>query len=104
MSYISNKIQITDSYTFDDVLLLPSYADFDRSDISLETILHPKLKLKLPILSSPMDTVTESKMAIVLAKKWRTWNYSQKFNYSRTSGPNCRGKKYRNSEFGVSCC
>jgi IMP dehydrogenase len=68
MSYISNKIQITDSYTFDDVLLLPSYADFDRSDISLETILHPKLKLKLPILSSPMDTVTESKMAIVLAK------------------------------------
>jgi len=54
--------------TFDDVLLLPNYADFSRSDISLETNLTKKIKLSIPFVSSPMDTVTESRLAIELAK------------------------------------
>jgi IMP dehydrogenase len=70
MSYISlqEKIQFTDSFTFDDVLLLPNYTDFTRDDVDLSVELHPKIKLHLPVISAPMDTVTMSVMAINLAK------------------------------------
>lgn len=54
--------------TFDDVLLLPGYADFSRSDISLSTNITKKIKINIPFVSSPMDTVTESRLAIALAK------------------------------------
>ncbi len=67
-TYIPNKIAISDSYTFDDVLLLPNYSNFLREEISFEIDLHPTLRLKLPILSSPMDTVTTAPMAIQMAQ------------------------------------
>jgi len=54
--------------TFDDVLLMPGYSDFSRSDINLSTQLTKRIKLSLPLVSAPMDTVTESKLAIELAK------------------------------------
>ncbi len=54
--------------TFDDVLLLPGYSDFTRSEINLSTQLTKKIKLSIPFVSSPMDTVTEGRLAIALAK------------------------------------
>jgi len=54
--------------TFDDVLLLPGFADFTRSEINLDTNLTSKIKLQLPLVSAPMDRVTESRLAIALGK------------------------------------
>lgn len=53
--------------TFDDVLLLPDYTDFTRDEIDLETFLTKKIRLRIPLISAPMDKVTESKMAVALA-------------------------------------
>lgn len=54
--------------TFDDVLLKPGYSDFSRLDIDLSTYLTSKIKLSLPLISAPMDTVTESGLAVALAE------------------------------------
>ncbi len=66
---IRGKVVKHDALTFDDVLLLPGFADFKRSDVELTVKLHSKIVLKLPVISSPMDTVTEAKMAKEMAQQ-----------------------------------
>ena len=59
---------IKESLTFDDVLLVPRYSSILPSQTDLSLDLGNSLKLKIPFLSSAMDTVTESKMATAIAK------------------------------------
>ena len=54
--------------TFDDLLLLPRYSEYIPSQVQTESVLHKKLKLNIPIISSAMDTVTEHRMARVMAQ------------------------------------
>jgi IMP dehydrogenase len=55
--------------TFDDVLLEPGYSDVVPRDVDVRTQLTRSIRLNLPIVSSPMDTVTESDLAIALAQE-----------------------------------
>src|SRR6516225_8085104 len=55
--------------TFDDVLLEPGYSDVLPRDVDVRTWLTRSIRLNLPIVSSPMDTVTESDLAIALAQE-----------------------------------
>src|SRR4051794_3500149 len=55
--------------TFDDVLLEPAYSDVVPRDVDVKTQLTRNVRINIPILSSPMDTVTESELAIALAQE-----------------------------------
>ena len=55
--------------TFDDVLLEPAYSDVVPRDVDVRTQLTRNIRLNIPIVSSPMDTVTESDLAIALAQE-----------------------------------
>lgn len=57
------------AYTFDDVLLVPNKSEVLPKDVSLATQLTKTIKLNIPLMSAGMDTVTESKMAIAIARE-----------------------------------
>ncbi|MDA0657996.1 MAG: IMP dehydrogenase [Planctomycetota bacterium] len=61
--------KIATGITFDDVLLLPRYSSIVPIEADVSTDLTARIRLNLPIISSPMDTVTESAMAIALARE-----------------------------------
>jgi IMP dehydrogenase len=55
--------------TFDDVLLEPAYSDVIPADVDVRTQITRNIRINTPIISSPMDTVTESELAIALAQE-----------------------------------
>lgn len=60
---------IGDGITFDDVLLVPSYSEVIPNQVDLSTYLTKKIKLNIPLMSAGMDTVTEHRMAIAMARQ-----------------------------------
>ncbi|WP_338630903.1 IMP dehydrogenase [Clostridium baratii] len=57
------------AYTFDDVLLVPNKSEVLPNQVSLQTNVTKTIKLNIPLISASMDTVTESKMAIAMARE-----------------------------------
>ena len=60
---------VKEGLTFDDVLLIPTKSDTLPSDVSLKTRLSGQIELNIPLISAAMDTVTESKLAIAMARE-----------------------------------
>ena len=60
---------IKEGLTFDDVLLVPQASDVVPANVDLTTYLTPSLKLNIPLMSAAMDTVTESRLAIAMARE-----------------------------------
>ncbi|CAB5120104.1 Inosine-5'-monophosphate dehydrogenase (EC / CBS domain [Olavius algarvensis associated proteobacterium Delta 3] len=63
------KIPPEETFSFDDVLLIPSYSDVLPKDVDTSTQLTPNIRLKIPIISAAMDTVTEARTAISLSRE-----------------------------------
>jgi len=68
MSFIAERVQI-EGLTFDDVLLVPAYSEVLPRNVILTTRFSRRIELKVPIVSAAMDTVTEAKMAIAIARE-----------------------------------
>lgn len=68
MSFIVEKV-IMDGLTFDDVLLIPAYSEVLPREVSLKTKFSRNIELQVPIVSAAMDTVTEAKLAIAIARE-----------------------------------
>ena len=61
-------MQIKEALTFDDVLLVPNKSNILPNEANTQTLITSRISLNSPIMSSAMDTVTESRMAIALAQ------------------------------------
>lgn len=68
MSFIADRVQF-EGLTFDDVLLIPAYSEVLPRNVELSTRFSRRIELKIPIVSAAMDTVTEAKMAIAIARE-----------------------------------
>ncbi|MBK9099283.1 MAG: IMP dehydrogenase [bacterium] len=66
---MNDKFKIEEALTFDDVLLVPAKSSVLPREVDVTTYLTPEIKLNIPIISAAMDTVTESNLAIALARE-----------------------------------
>ena len=67
-SFIADKV-VMDGLTYDDVLLIPAYSEVLPKTVELSTKFSRNIELKIPFVTAAMDTVTESKMAIAIARE-----------------------------------
>lgn len=68
MSFIADRVQM-EGLTFDDVLLIPAFSDVLPREVDLTSRFSRRIKLNVPIVSAAMDTVTESALAIAIARE-----------------------------------
>ena len=66
---MTNSKILNEGLTYEDVLLIPQYSDILPQKVNLKTRFSKNIDLNIPIVSAAMDTVTESKMAIALARE-----------------------------------
>lgn len=62
-----------DGLTFDDVLLIPAYSEVLPRNVDLTTKFSRNITLNIPMVSAAMDTVTEAKLAIAIAREGGYW-------------------------------
>ena len=67
-SFVADKI-VMDGLTFDDVLLIPAYSEILPKEVQLKTKFSRHIDLNVPFVTAAMDTVTESAMAIAIARE-----------------------------------
>ena len=68
MSFIAERVKM-EGLTFDDVLLIPAYSEVLPNNVNLKTKFSRNITLNVPLVSAAMDTVTESQMAIAIARE-----------------------------------
>lgn len=68
MSFIAEKVKM-DGLTFDDVLLIPAYSEVLPKEVNLKTKFSRNITLNVPLVSAAMDTVTEARLAIAIARE-----------------------------------
>ena len=68
MSFIADRVKM-EGLTFDDVLLIPAYSEVLPNNVNLKTKFSRNITLNVPLVSAAMDTVTESQMAIAIARE-----------------------------------
>ncbi|MDE5628295.1 MAG: IMP dehydrogenase [Muribaculaceae bacterium] len=68
MSFIADRVKM-DGLTFDDVLLIPAYSEVLPREVNLQTRFSRNIVLNVPLISAAMDTVTESQLAIAIARE-----------------------------------
>ena len=68
MSFIADKV-VMDGLTFDDVLLIPAFSEVLPREVNLSSKFSRNIKLNIPFVSAAMDTVTEAKLAIAIARE-----------------------------------
>ena len=90
--------EIPEGLTFDDVILLPAKSSVLPRDVSLEAQLTRRIRIKIPIVSAAMDTVTESKLAIALAREGGIGIIHRALSVEKQAGEVDRVKK---SESGI---
>ena len=67
-SFVADKI-VMDGLTYDDVLLIPAYSKVLPKEVKLKTKFSRNIELNIPFVTAAMDTVTESAMAIAIARE-----------------------------------
>src|SRR3972149_4566134 len=85
---------IQKALTFDDVLLVPAHSRVLPREISLKTRLTRKLELNIPLVSAPMDTVTEARLAIALAQEGGVGIIHKNLTPRAQAAEVAKGKRY----------
>jgi len=101
---IFNNNQACVAYTYDDLIMMPGHIAFGLNDVDISTNLTKKIKLQLPFVSSPMDTVTEAKMAIHMALQGGIGIIHSNFSMKDQASEVLKVKKFKNGFINDPVC